>query len=74
MQGNMFNTLQNVLYLKKKKKVQNISKIDTLPQLKSDFLKTLSKQTNITHKRDSNVIYKWQAGSSDTMATGRAVY
>lgn len=58
MQGNMFNTLQNVLYLKKKKKVQNISKIDTLPQLKSDFLKTLSKQTNITHKGDSNVIYK----------------
>lgn len=57
MQGNMFNTLQNVLYLKKKK-VQNISKIDTLPQLKSDFLKTLSKQTNITHKGDSNVIYK----------------
>lgn len=57
MQGNVFNTLQNVLYLKKKK-VQNISKIDTLPQLKSDFLKTLSKQTNITHKGDSNVIYK----------------
>lgn len=56
MQGNMLNTLQNVLYFKKK--VQNINKIDTLPQLKSDFLKTLSKQTNITHKGDSNVIYK----------------